>query len=173
MGTVIGWTSSGFYLGSRLSQIYKNWSRHSAEGLSIAMFGCAITANICYGASILLRSYGWADILSSSPWLLGSLGTVALDVTIALQVRRKCAVAKEPKKDNRLPVRNRAAMSCSVSCHHCKRLLCSALCFMSGRPCIQLPVAAGQLIHGCPKPHHCTRGVRPGPMPTRQPLLMF
>ncbi len=87
VGQIVGWVSSVFYLGSRLAQIYKNWSRQSAEGLSIAMFVCAITANILYGAGILFRAYSWADIISSAPWLLGSLGTVFLDVIIYSQVK--------------------------------------------------------------------------------------
>ncbi|CAL5225418.1 g8232 [Coccomyxa viridis] len=39
LGVVLGWASSVFYLGSRVSQICKNISRRSAEGLSLAMFG--------------------------------------------------------------------------------------------------------------------------------------
>ena len=38
------------------------------------------------GAGILLRSYSAAELLGSAPWLLGSLGTVALDMVIFVQV---------------------------------------------------------------------------------------
>lgn len=86
LGAAIGWASSVFYLGSRVSQIYKNFSRKSAEGLSLAMFGCAIAANITYGLGILLRTYSWHYLRASLPWILGSLGTVALDVCIFCQV---------------------------------------------------------------------------------------
>lgn len=86
-GSVLGYASSLLYLGSRVSQIYKNWSRHSVEGLAMSMFLFAILANSCYGASILLRTYTWAQLASSLPWLIGSLGTVALDATIFLQSR--------------------------------------------------------------------------------------
>ena len=44
----LGWLSSFFYLSSRLSQLYKNWSRKCCEGLSLSMFLCAISANIRY-----------------------------------------------------------------------------------------------------------------------------
>ncbi len=88
VGTIIGWSSSGFYLGSRLSQIWKNHSRQSAEGLSLAMFACAITANVCYGLGILIRAYSWDVVRSSAPWILGSLGTVSLDLVIFTQVPR-------------------------------------------------------------------------------------
>ena len=50
------------------------------------MFACAITANICYGLGILLRAYTWKVLWSSAPWLLGSLGTVSLDMIIFSQV---------------------------------------------------------------------------------------
>lgn len=83
---MIGWASTVFYLGSRVAQIMKNWQRHSAEGLSLAMFGCAIAANVTYGTSILLRTYTWHDLLASTPWILGSLGTVSLDFLIFWQV---------------------------------------------------------------------------------------
>ncbi len=86
LGAAIGWASSVFYLGSRVSQIYKNFSRKSAEGLSLAMFGCAIAANVTYGLGILLRTYSWHYLRASLPWILGSLGTVALDVCIFCQV---------------------------------------------------------------------------------------
>eukprot|EP00891_Asterochloris_glomerata_P000002 jgi/Astpho2/2/Aster-07461 len=102
VGTMIGWTSSGFYLSSRLSQIWKNWCRKSAEGLSMAMFACAIAANLSYGLGIIIRSYHWEDVVSSAPWLLGSLGTVTLDMVIFLQGFRY-----EPLKS--LPVYEQAA----------------------------------------------------------------
>ena len=91
VGSIIGWSSSGFYLGSRLSQIWKNHSRQSAEGLSLAMFACAITANVCYALGILIRAYSWQAVRSSAPWILGSLGTVSLDLIIFTQVVEKRA----------------------------------------------------------------------------------
>ena len=66
------------------------------QGLAIAMFLCAIAANTLYGGGILIRTYDWESFWNSLPWLLGSLGTVGLDVTIYLQVcvlactRRAC-----------------------------------------------------------------------------------
>ena len=50
------------------------------------MFACAIIANVSYGMGILIRSYTLNDLLVSAPWLLGSLGVVALDVVISCQV---------------------------------------------------------------------------------------
>lgn len=39
------------------------------------------------GSSILIRSYTWTELRSSLPWLIGSLGTVALDGAIFVQWR--------------------------------------------------------------------------------------
>jgi len=50
------------------------------------MFACAIAANCLYGGGILLRAYTWRDLVTSAPWLLGSLGTVILDFVIFSQV---------------------------------------------------------------------------------------
>ncbi len=86
VGTVFGYMSCSLYLASRVSQIYKNWQRKNTEGLAISMFMCAISANVCYGGAIIIRSYTHADYMASLPWLVGSLGTVCLDVTIFMQV---------------------------------------------------------------------------------------
>lgn len=55
------------------------------------------TPRSCYGASILIRSYTWAELRSSLPWLIGSLGTVALDVAIYVQSRALGGGGGEPK----------------------------------------------------------------------------
>ncbi|EFJ09806.1 hypothetical protein SELMODRAFT_447534 [Selaginella moellendorffii] len=86
-GTFFGWISSGLYLGSRISQLVKNNQRKSAEGLSLAMVSCAVLANLTYGAAILMRAKTMDDLIGKAPWLLGSLGTVSLDITIFLQAQ--------------------------------------------------------------------------------------
>ncbi len=92
------------YLLSRLSQLWKNYVRGSAEGLAISMFGCAIAANSLYGASILLRSASWAELRSSLPWLVGSLGTVALDLGIFVQSRVLGGALKHHPSDEDEPL---------------------------------------------------------------------
>ena len=77
--------SAAFYLGSRCSQLTKNWARRSVEGLAVSMFATAISANLLYGASVLARSHGPADFAAAAPWLAGSLGTVVLDCLILAQ----------------------------------------------------------------------------------------
>jgi len=85
-GIALGWTSSVFYLLSRVSQIYKNWSRGATEGLSLHMFGAIVTANLLYVAGILVRADGLSDVTTAAPWLLGTVGTIFLDMTIFYQV---------------------------------------------------------------------------------------
>ena len=88
-GRAVGYVSALFYLGSRVSQILKNKKRRSCEGLSVSMFATAAVANVLYGSAILVRAkYSPSALLESTPWLLGSLGTVALDSTILFQSRR-------------------------------------------------------------------------------------
>lgn len=42
----MGWTSTMFYIGSRLPQIIKNWKQQSTEGLSSGMFICTLLGNL-------------------------------------------------------------------------------------------------------------------------------
>ena len=51
----------------------------------MAMFGCAITANSLYGASILLRAREEGDVRRSLPWVAATASTIALDVAIFMQ----------------------------------------------------------------------------------------
>ena len=88
-GRAVGYVSALFYLGSRVSQILKNKKRRSCEGLSVSMFATAAVANVLYGSAIIVRANDSPRaLLESTPWLLGSLGTVALDSTILAQSRR-------------------------------------------------------------------------------------
>jgi hypothetical protein len=84
-GSALAYISCVLYLTSRVSQIVKNATRHSAEGLASSMFICAVAANTFFGSSILLRARTREEALSSLPWVLGSLGTVVLDLVILAQ----------------------------------------------------------------------------------------
>lgn len=68
-----------------MSQIVKNRQRQSAEGLSILMFVLTITANLCTGFSIVLRLHDSEALKDQLPWLCGTFGTIALDVTLFYQ----------------------------------------------------------------------------------------
>ncbi|XP_060075673.1 lysosomal amino acid transporter 1 homolog [Ylistrum balloti] len=86
-GYVIGIVSSIFYVGSRLSQLYKNYKRKSTEGLSVMMFILAVLGNITYGLSILVRSLDGEYVLKHLPWLIGSLGVIFLDLSLLCQFK--------------------------------------------------------------------------------------
>ncbi|XP_026223625.1 lysosomal amino acid transporter 1 homolog [Anabas testudineus] len=90
IGFCIGSISSVLYLCSRLPQIYTNFKRKSTEGVSYFLFALVILGNSTYGLSVLLknpetgqgeRSY----LIHHLPWLIGSLGTLSLDLIITIQ----------------------------------------------------------------------------------------
>jgi hypothetical protein len=71
-----------FITAARPPQILKNYRRKEMSGLAPMLFLATMAANLTYGAGVLLRNHSSAFILSSLPWLLGSLGTVAFDCFI-------------------------------------------------------------------------------------------
>jgi uncharacterized protein with PQ loop repeat len=85
VGTALGYCSSVLYLCSRVSQIYKNYCRQSSEGLALAMFMMAVCANLCTGTGIILRTFTLQELLEQLPWIIGTLGTISLDMVILWQ----------------------------------------------------------------------------------------
>jgi uncharacterized protein with PQ loop repeat len=84
---ILGYISAICYLGARLPQIYKNYCDKSCEGLSLLFFILSLLGNLTYGAGILFHSTEKNYIITNLPWLIGSLGTMAEDVTIFAQFR--------------------------------------------------------------------------------------
>lgn len=85
VGTGLGYVASILYLCSRLSQIHKNYSRKSSEGLALVMFIMAVCANLCTGTGIILRTFTLEELKEQLPWIIGSLGTISLDMVILWQ----------------------------------------------------------------------------------------
>lgn len=90
IGFSIGSVSSVLYLCSRLPQIYTNFHRKSTEGVSYFLFALVILGNTTYGLSVLLKNPDGGQgegsyMLHHLPWLIGSLGTLSLDVLISFQ----------------------------------------------------------------------------------------
>ena len=87
-GCLASWISGLLYFSSRIPQVYHNYQRQSTEGLSLALFVLSILANLAYGVSVFLRL---GDMQSAkfwratAPFIIGSLGTIVLDVVIVLQ----------------------------------------------------------------------------------------
>ncbi|XP_034445606.1 lysosomal amino acid transporter 1 homolog isoform X1 [Hippoglossus hippoglossus] len=90
IGFSIGSVSSVLYLCSRLPQMYTNFKRKSTEGVSYFLFALVILGNTTYGLSVLLKNPddGQGEksyMIHHLPWLIGSLGTLSLDVLISFQ----------------------------------------------------------------------------------------
>ncbi|KAI8877341.1 PQ-loop-domain-containing protein [Backusella circina FSU 941] len=82
---VMGWTSAILYVGSRIPQILKNWKNKSTEGLSFAMFICAVMGNVLFTSSIFLKSTNQSFIIMNLSWIVGSCGTLVFDFIIFIQ----------------------------------------------------------------------------------------
>ena len=105
VGRLLSWTSTVLYLGSRLPQIYKNYSRRSTAGLSPSLFVAAFFGNLFYSSSLLTNPLAWASyppyglrgwvgfegsgratwVALAIPFWLGAAGVLALDATIGIQ----------------------------------------------------------------------------------------
>ncbi|KAL4915601.1 PQ loop repeat-domain-containing protein [Aspergillus aurantiobrunneus] len=101
LGQVFGYLCAVLYLGSRLPQILLNYKRKSTDGVSLLFFLFACLGNLTYVLSILAyspvcervrhcetgelrRLYG-RYILVNLSWLIGSFGTLFLDMCIFIQ----------------------------------------------------------------------------------------
>ncbi|KAI1994726.1 putative vacuolar membrane transporter for cationic amino acids [Ophidiomyces ophidiicola] len=102
LGQIFGYLCAVLYLGSRIPQLLLNWRRKSTEGVSLLFFLFACIGNLTYVLSIFAyspvcsgrkgqclpgereRIYGRYLLLNAS-WLLGSLGTLCLDLGIFAQ----------------------------------------------------------------------------------------
>ena len=107
-GQIFGYLCAAFYLGSRIPQLLLNYRRKSTEGISMLFFLFACVGNLTYVMSILAyepacarfesyddvnggcesgewaRGYGQYVLLNAS-WLIGSAGTLLLDLMIFSQ----------------------------------------------------------------------------------------
>ena len=101
LGQVFGYFCAVLYLGSRVPQLLLNYRRKSTEGVSLLFFLFACIGNLTYVLSIFAYSpvcrnpdhcipgeaagiYG-RYILVNLSWLLGSFGTLILDMAIFVQ----------------------------------------------------------------------------------------
>lgn len=100
-GQVFGWLCAVLYLGSRLPQLLLNFRRKSTEGVSMLFFLFACLGNLTYVMSIFAyeptcrvpghcelgeagQIYGQYMLVNLS-WLVGSAGTLFLDLAIFVQ----------------------------------------------------------------------------------------
>ena len=104
-GQIFGYLCAALYLGSRIPQLLLNYRRKSTEGVSMLFFLFACVGNLTYVMSIFAyepgcakvesyddirggcesgewaRGYGQYILLNAS-WLIGSAGTLVLDLMI-------------------------------------------------------------------------------------------
>ncbi len=99
-GQIFGYLCAVLYLGSRIPQILLNYRRKSTEGVSLLFFLFACIGNLTYVLSIFAYSpicasrhcrpgeagaiYG-RYILVNASWIVGSFGTLLLDLGIFAQ----------------------------------------------------------------------------------------
>ncbi|KAI4195222.1 MAG: hypothetical protein LQ346_003499 [Caloplaca aetnensis] len=103
-GQIFGYLSAALYLGSRVPQLLLNYRRKSTEGVSMLFFLFACVGNLTYVMSIFAyeprcakmdREFGsslceqgqWGReygryVLANTSWLIGSAGTLLLDLMI-------------------------------------------------------------------------------------------
>jgi uncharacterized protein with PQ loop repeat len=104
LGQVFGYICAALYLGSRVPQLLLNYRRKGTEGISMLFFLFACIGNLTYVLSIFAYNpekacrhgpkhcksgeatsiYGWYILVNLS-WLLGSFGTLFLDLGVFVQ----------------------------------------------------------------------------------------
>ncbi|OJD10160.1 hypothetical protein ACJ73_09914 [Blastomyces percursus] len=101
-GQIFGYLCAALYLGSRIPQLLLNFKRRSTEGVSLLFFLFACVGNLTYVLSIFAYSHQCEGehgvcrpgekgaiyakyIMVNASWLLGSLGTLILDLGIFAQ----------------------------------------------------------------------------------------
>ncbi|GAA5903783.1 PQ-loop repeat-containing protein [Sporobolomyces salmoneus] len=88
IGRMSAWLCTTLYLTSRLPQIWRNFRRRSVEGLAMTLFFFAFIGNSLYVVSILTNPLAQTEpgyIVESTPYLLGSGGTLCFDLMIMFQ----------------------------------------------------------------------------------------
>ena len=72
---------------ARIPQIIKNHRDKSCEGLALLFFLLSLMGNATYGLGILCHSLERDYLITNTPWLVGSLGTMVEDAIIFVQFR--------------------------------------------------------------------------------------
>lgn len=104
-GTVLSWSSTFLYLGSRLPQLYKNYKLQSTAGLSPSLFAAAFCGNLFYSLALATNPFAWSDmgphgghgwagpagsdrqtwVAAALPFFLGAAGVLGLDASVGVQ----------------------------------------------------------------------------------------
>jgi solute carrier family 66 (lysosomal lysine-arginine transporter), member 1 len=104
-GTILSWLSTVLYLGSRVPQLYHNFTRKSTAGLSPLLFIAAFYGNFFYSSSLLTNPNAWNDfpaygghgwagpqgsirwrwVRAAAPFWLGAAGVLLMDGMMGVQ----------------------------------------------------------------------------------------
>ena len=84
-GQIFGYISAILYLSSRIPQIHLNYKRKSCVGISLLFFLFACLGNILFIISLIVISLDHQYLMVNFSWLLGSVGTLSMDLTIFIQ----------------------------------------------------------------------------------------
>jgi solute carrier family 66 (lysosomal lysine-arginine transporter), member 1 len=104
-GRILSWLSTLLYLGSRLPQLYHNFTRKSTAGLSPLLFIAAFCGNFFYSTSLLTNPNAWNDFSPygghgwagpegsdrwewlgrAAPFWLGAAGVLMMDGSMGVQ----------------------------------------------------------------------------------------
>ncbi|KAJ3195363.1 PQ loop repeat-containing protein 2 [Irineochytrium annulatum] len=91
IGSAAAWVCGLLYFYARIPQIRENERNRSVEGLSLGLFIFTLAGNLSYGVSILLRTTAADDplgfIRADLPYVVGSIGVLAMDLKILAQAR--------------------------------------------------------------------------------------
>ncbi|KAL5109378.1 hypothetical protein TcWFU_008838 [Taenia crassiceps] len=85
IGYAFGWASAIMYALGRIHQIFVNWRRQCTEGLSFYLFFLAVLGNTFYGCQIFIKSIDAVFVVTSLPWIIGSMGILFFDCIILIQ----------------------------------------------------------------------------------------
>ena len=86
-GTIITWITIIGALSSRFLQIFQNYNTRSTEGLSYLMYIFNISANICYGISIVVYNFDYIYVIKNLPWYIFIFFAVSLDSFVLYQFK--------------------------------------------------------------------------------------
>ena len=87
MGTLFSWFACFLYIGSRIPQIHKNYTRKTLQGFSLYMVSLAVFANLTDALAVFMRDpeLDMKFYRGTLPYIISALGTMMLDVLMLVQ----------------------------------------------------------------------------------------
>lgn len=86
VGSIFGWIATVIFTVSRLPQIIQNAKQQAVDNLSPFYFILSISGNFTYSFSVFLRSLESNYLWKQAPFLAGSIGPLACDLIVLIQM---------------------------------------------------------------------------------------